>query len=717
MLQRAPALSIILASLERIFQGGYVKKHGKGIFLNKNWPIQLLRHGTCIRYSVRKARPPTVTLVSPAPISRIGLPMPTPLEKLAAYDIRGMIAPGGSSVVLSALKKDHPFRGAWKVAIKFVWRRELAREEARNLINLDAHRGVVNLLDYFEIPFAEVERYFQMAVKGINPFETMERQNLEILAEEHTGVLVLQFLAGSTLVRHTTTAVSEHEEFDPKQFFLIQNLESGTWLKQELSWDLSLGERIDILQQITRHIDECHQRKVVHADLNPQNILYEPESQRVTILDFGGSTSLTRGSPGWQAPEHFKLAEGELKEVPLKLDVFLLGLFINRLMQPFHIKGFRQLAERCLSPLAKRPSAKEVAAEIGAIERRLFKTRAERFGIPTLAALLLLSVAWGLYLYLNRAGPTLRDRYGKDDGYALVEEVLDLEPAKISHPKTIRDELDTIFSHQEAWPGLRANVSLAKAHYFRKFAPGFSGRAILPESIKAVWYYPGEFYIKTDIWLEVGNLFTPQHYLSNVTYQFSSEGKPIFYLHLVNFNKEEKILTIDHFPFVGEAMAKGFLFIHQIFLEDLIQFVANLMYKKIRFEGSSQTPSRGVLYFESKQDLWEQLNHCYTSIEDVDGVRIFQAPRQEEFLFDKFSRIQIPGEKDFFKVVHLILGEVGLTFVDDRDLLKNKRTLRSVEAVKVDWQVFLNMILEQHQLESKLLGDKVYIIPKEYTNR
>ena len=53
---------------------------------------------------------------------------------------------------------------------------------------------------------------------------------------------------------------------------------------------------------MARILGEIHAAHVIHKDLNPSNILYNPASDTLKIIDFGISTLLPRENPIFESP-------------------------------------------------------------------------------------------------------------------------------------------------------------------------------------------------------------------------------------------------------------------------------------------------------------------------------------------------------------------------------------------------------------------------------
>ena len=56
----------------------------------------------------------------------------------------------------------------------------------------------------------------------------------------------------------------------------------------------TLEEKLRVAIEIASALAEIHHSNVVHKDIKPQNILVDPETLNIKIIDFGISTELTR---------------------------------------------------------------------------------------------------------------------------------------------------------------------------------------------------------------------------------------------------------------------------------------------------------------------------------------------------------------------------------------------------------------------------------------
>lgn len=462
---------------------------------------------------------------------------------LAAYDIQEFIAPGGSSAVFAAQRKNQAFQADWKVAIKFVWDVELAKVEAKNLANLAEVSGVVTLIDYFETPFADVAPYLPDLSNqvGYTYSATVVREQQHLDASSAVGVLVLQFLRGAPLIRETFPIESPADWEHDRDHLLVRDRESGQWFVQTLASLLGFQQRLRLLLQIVKHIEACHRQNIVHGDLKPQNILYNPENEQVTIFDFGGATSKTRGSPGWQAPEHLQVAVGDLDQLPLTADIFLLGLFIHRYMHPFGIKGFDQLANRCLGNVEQRPTCREIIAMLAVHEPENSKHGFSRLWVSA-SVISLVLVAMAVWFFKP---PLMDEGWRNPSGLK--------QGAAADTTEMARGELILRVQVEEAWRTIRSpepsrpaleNAAQVIAQYRAARYPERVGANVGQNEFKIAfqkqrtwWFWLG------DRWIGLGSFLKDGFYVSFVEIL---PAEAVFKLHLRSpTTKRQRIVLVS----------------------------------------------------------------------------------------------------------------------------------------------------------------------------
>ena len=101
------------------------------------------------------------------------------------------------------------------------------------------------------------------------------------------------------------------EEYQRTSVIILEDF-GGKSLKQlldEPGWELSLKDFLDLAIKITEILGEIHNSNVIHKDINPANIILNPETGEVKIIDFGISSQLTWENPTLQPPN---ILEGTL---------------------------------------------------------------------------------------------------------------------------------------------------------------------------------------------------------------------------------------------------------------------------------------------------------------------------------------------------------------------------------------------------------------------
>ena len=72
------------------------------------------------------------------------------------------------------------------------------------------------------------------------------------------------------------------------------------WLKEREK--LSLQDFLELAIAISESLGQIHAHNIIHKDINPGNIVLNPETQEVKIIDFGISTQLSRENPTLKNP-------------------------------------------------------------------------------------------------------------------------------------------------------------------------------------------------------------------------------------------------------------------------------------------------------------------------------------------------------------------------------------------------------------------------------
>lgn len=165
------------------------------------------------------------------------------------------------------------------------------------------------------------------------------------------------------------------------------------WLEGKKT--LALRDFLSLAPRIVANLEKIHNAKVIHKDINPANIVLNPETGQIKIIDFGIASVLRRENPGLKNPN---VLEGTLayispeqtgrmnRSLDYRTDFYSLGVSFYELLTgqlPFRAKDALELVH---CHLAKQPLEinslvkEEIPPVVEAIIRKLMaKTPEERY--------------------------------------------------------------------------------------------------------------------------------------------------------------------------------------------------------------------------------------------------------------------------------------------------------------------------------------------------
>lgn len=196
-----------------------------------------------------------------------------------------------------------------------------------------------------------------------------------------------------------------------------QSLEKIVQTKQ-----LTLDEFLFVAIQVTQIMGEVHQRHVIHKDINPSNIVWNQQTDRVKLIDFGIATKLSKETTTFRNPN---LLEGTLayispeqtgrmnRDIDYRSDFYSLGVTFYKLLVgqlPFESTDAMELVHSHIAkqPIPPHEKKSEIPQAISNIVMKMMaKTAEERY-----------QSAWGLKADLETCQEELQTR-GEISEFAL----------------------------------------------------------------------------------------------------------------------------------------------------------------------------------------------------------------------------------------------------------------------------------------------------------
>jgi predicted ATPase/signal transduction histidine kinase/tRNA A-37 threonylcarbamoyl transferase component Bud32 len=162
----------------------------------------------------------------------------------------------------------------------------------------------------------------------------------------------------------------------------------------EATHTLALPQFLKITIQIADVLGKIHAANVIHKNINPSNIVYNPETEQVKIVDFGISTQLTRENPTLKNPN---VLEGTLaymspeqtgrmnRSLDYRTDFYSLGVTFYELLTrklPFETTDALELvhchiAKVPMSPHQVNPEIPKAVSDI--VMKLMAKTAEDRY--------------------------------------------------------------------------------------------------------------------------------------------------------------------------------------------------------------------------------------------------------------------------------------------------------------------------------------------------
>ncbi len=181
-------------------------------------------------------------------------------------------------------------------------------------------------------------------------------------------------------------------ETDKHHWVMVLEDFGGESLKRlDLSGALGIEDFLYLAINVTEILGQIHQQRIMHKDINPANIVFNPKTRQVKLIDFGIATILSHENPTFRNP---KALEGTLaymspeqagrmnRAIDYRTDFYSLGVTFYELLTgevPFVSDDaleivHHHIARQPLPPHERRPDIPET---LSAIVMRLMAKNAE----------------------------------------------------------------------------------------------------------------------------------------------------------------------------------------------------------------------------------------------------------------------------------------------------------------------------------------------------
>lgn len=158
------------------------------------------------------------------------------------------------------------------------------------------------------------------------------------------------------------------EQTDGQWLMVLDDLGGSSLDRLRLAGKLGLVEFLRLAIRIADCVAEVHRNRVIHRDINPANIVMNPATREVRLIDFGLSTLLQRQSAGFASPS---VLEGTLtyiapeqtgrmnRAIDYRADLYSLGVTLYELLlgtPPFVSDDPLELVHSHIAKLPPAPS-------------------------------------------------------------------------------------------------------------------------------------------------------------------------------------------------------------------------------------------------------------------------------------------------------------------------------------------------------------------------
>ncbi|MGD1701865.1 diguanylate cyclase domain-containing protein [Dapis sp. BLCC M229] len=223
--------------------------------------------------------------------------------------------------------------------------------------------------------------------------EDAQRVILKVLKADYPTLSQLtRYKQEYELTRHLNLeGVIKAYSLEQYQIIILEDFGGESLNIIQKSYQFDLTDFLDIAIKITTTLGQIHAENIIHKDINPANIVYNPKTKQLKIIDFGISTRLNRENPILKNPN---VLEGTLayispeqtgrmnRGIDYRTDLYSLGVTFFQLLTddlPFNTQDSVELVHCHIAQPVKFPIIKnrEIPEVLQAIVLKLMAKNAE----------------------------------------------------------------------------------------------------------------------------------------------------------------------------------------------------------------------------------------------------------------------------------------------------------------------------------------------------
>ncbi|EGR34403.1 protein kinase domain protein [Ichthyophthirius multifiliis] len=208
----------------------------------------------------------------------------------------------------------------------------------------DGSNSIVKLCSLVDKTALESRKYFAVKVFKMETInETLEIQREAQLLQKMNHINIIRF---KELI---------YENNNKKAYLVLEYIQGST-LQQyiEKHQKITESEAFFIIRQVFEALSYLEQCEVTHNDIKPDNIMYNPETGRVTLIDFSTSRKIVKqnnlqtnlGTLNYKAPERLNNQHSNPKSDIWSTGIVLFYLLIGQLPFQDDLKGKIQQLEQ-----------------------------------------------------------------------------------------------------------------------------------------------------------------------------------------------------------------------------------------------------------------------------------------------------------------------------------------------------------------------------------